>query len=102
MEAPIFYVNPRFDHELLDQTGRVKDDTLRLWNINSNLRNSLSVILKKLEGTTNINPNTNVNPNQQNKQVVNNQNSEDEIISTEITKDLSNKSIEELLFIYFN
>jgi hypothetical protein len=100
MEAPIFYVNPRFDHELLDQTGRVKDDILRLWNINSNLRNALGVILGKLEGTY-VNPNTNVHQNQP-KQMVNNQNSEDEIISTEITKDLSTKSIEELLFIYFN
>jgi hypothetical protein len=95
LEAPIFYVNPVFPHEILDQNGRVKDDCLRLWNINSNLKNAIGIVLSKLEGTyvsSNI-----VNTNQ-NKQVQ----SEDEAISGEIVKDLSTKSIEELLFIYFN
>jgi DNA repair ATPase RecN len=62
------------------------------------MKNSVNIVLNKLEG--NFNP---VPQNQNVKQIFNqNVSQEDDMISSEIVKDLNTKSIDELLLIYFN
>lgn len=79
---------------------KCSDDCVRIWNINSNLRNSVSIVLNKLENPT---ANTRSFSNEERKPVViNPQMSNDENISQEIINDLSKRSIEELIYYNFN
>lgn len=44
------YVTAKFNTDLIDNNGRIMDDSLRLWNVNSTLKNATNIILGKLEG----------------------------------------------------
>lgn len=100
MEAPIVYVIPKFNHENLDQNGRVIDDCVRIWNFNSSLKNVAGTLLNKFEGKSKQQFNDQSGGL---NQIINNSNSqEDDLISAELTKDLNSRSIEELILINFN
>ena len=95
-------MSPSFPHESLDQTGRVIDDSLKMWNFQSTLKNTTAIILNKFEGKTGSSSFvSNVRPDNQGiNQIMSNQ--EDEQLMSELTKDLNSRSIEELILINFN
>lgn len=94
-------VTPKFPHEIIDTYGNVQDDTLRLWNINSTLKNAVGTILSKLERGTNSNFNrTNTNVDHGTNSIIPQQ--DEDGISAELMKDLNNKTIEELILINYN
>jgi len=86
---------------------------LKVWNFNSTLKNAVSTILAKLEGgvSSNVgnfgnvgggmNQPSNVHVPNNNMNVDRKDNKEDDI-SNELVKDLNSKSLEELIFIYYN
>lgn len=94
-QAPIIYVLPTFHHELLDQQGRVNDDCLRNWNIQSTLSNVTAILLAKFENRQNKPDNS-----QSFNQIING--NEDNEVLSKLTNDLAKKSIEELIYINFN
>ena len=87
------------------------DPCLKIWNFNSTLKNTIASILGKLEGSGNSGNYGNIghinqiqmgnNMKAQNVIVDKKDNKEDEI-SNELVKDLNSKSLEELIFIYYN
>ncbi len=86
----------------MDQTGRVLDDCLKMWNFQSTMKNVTAILLNKLEGKPGS---TSSVSRQENPQIGINQlisSQEDELLMNELTKDLSSKSIEELILINFN
>jgi hypothetical protein len=101
-QPPIVYVSPAFPHEILDQSGRVIDDSLKMWNFQSTLKNVTTLLLNKLEGKSGSGSSIS---RQENPQIGINQiisNQEDEQLMSELTKDLNSRSIEELILINFN
>jgi hypothetical protein len=69
-----------------------------MWNFSSSLKNVAGILLAKLEGKQII---SNKPQYDGINQIISN-NQDDDIISAELTKDLNNKSIEELILINFN
>ena len=91
---------------------KFRDQCLQIWNFNSTLKGAIATILAKLEGGNvginyggnvgNFNQvpiNTGVNVQNVNQNL--NQNRDDDI-SNELVKDLNAKSLEELIYIYYN
>lgn len=88
LDSPIMYVVPKIPDFILDDTGRVKDTCVTIWNIHSRLVNAVRTILLKLEhhsdnslgisskglynNGNNINNNNNLNSNSNNLGVGNN------------------------------
>lgn len=71
---------------------------MRLWNINSSLKNTSAILLSKFEGKQNVSKNVPESGLNQ----INSNSQEDDQIAAELMKDLNNKSIEELILINFN
>lgn len=91
MEPPIFYVNPKIQDEIIDQNGRIIDDSVQQWTLSSSLVYVIGTILSKLEGNK---------PPEAQSQLLSQE--EDKAIMNDLYQDLSNKSIEELIYISFN
>lgn len=49
LDSPIMYVVPKIPDFILDDTGRVKDTCVTIWNIHSRLVNAVRTVLLKLE-----------------------------------------------------
>lgn len=93
LEAPLCFVIPPFKHAIIEQSGRIIDDSLKKWNVMSSLKNCVAEILAKFEGSQLPGkPVGNV------QDIMNN----DDSMSKELKDDLSKKSIEELFYIYHN
>lgn len=91
MEPPIFYLNPKIQDEMVDQSGRVIDESIQQWTLSSSLIYVVGTILAKLENTK---------PPELQTQYLSQD--EDKALMNDLYQDLSNKSIEELIYINFN
>lgn len=71
LNAPIVYIYPKLDSPYVDDLGRVKDNCLSYWNVNSTLVNAIRSLLIKFEidnpdlgiSSSKLNTNTNSNNN---------------------------------------
>lgn len=91
MEPPIFYLNPKIQDEMVDQSGRIIDESIQQWSLSSSLSFVVGTILSKLENTK---------PPEVQTQYLSQD--EDKALMNDLYQDLSNKSIEELIYINFN
>lgn len=93
-QPPLVVVVPPFQNEIITQNGTINEDSLKMWNFNSSLKNTVSIILSKLEGKSKIESGQNLT------QLISS--GEEDQLMTDLVKDLNSKTIEELILINFN
>lgn len=101
---PQFTVKPAIPNPFVDQTGKVTTSYLTNWNSQSTLVAATEEVLLKLEGPLNGDDVSQSNLAQSSamEAFLNSKNGEIQQIASKIEIDLRNKTIPELLFIYYN